>query len=118
MLDHRLLRWRLRLVKCHTQYLVEVVEVQCPVSLSSHGTVVGPSSEAAVGETAAKAGVLEEVHSLSLKKTDRDSVEVLKAVHTLVLRNYIQVVVLEGSDTFLSVEHDAAVVVGRCSIDC
>jgi hypothetical protein len=80
--------------------------------------VAGPSSEAAVGETAAKAVVLEEVHSLSLQMTGRDSVEVLKAAHTLVLTNCILAVVLEGSDTFPLAEHGPAAVAGRCSIDC
>lgn len=80
--------------------------------------MAGPSSEVAVGEIAAKAVVLGEVHSRSLKMTGRDSAEALKAAHTLVLRNCIPVAALEDSDTFQLAEHCAAGVVGRCSIDC
>jgi hypothetical protein len=105
-------------VKRHNQYSVEAVEGLCQVSLSSHGMGVDPSSEAVAEEIVAMAEVLEEEHIRRLLMTDHDSVGVLEAAHNPTWRNYILVVVLEGSGTFQSVRRCAAVVVGRCSIGC
>lgn len=74
----RLLRLRLRLVKCHSLCSVEVVVVPCQGSPSSRGKAEDPNSGVAVAGT----GMVEDlkvVHSLPLKMTD--VAEIRQEVH-------------------------------------